>query len=173
MLSNLLIMRLAILQAVVISAVIYGVSTGYVQELVWSDKTGLPFLMIGIATLAVISGHIRAFKVSKGLNIVKAGGSFDTSKLSIKNGHLMFLAVCVMVLSLIGNSEGFRDGLDGAQEIINSDPDWALKILGKMAEGIVAAMSNVIIGLWLYLWVLSTSQILHTATRLLEVDANK
>ena len=173
MLSNLLIMRLAILQAVWIAAFIYGVSTGYVQDLVWSDTTGLPFLMGAIAALAVVSAHIRALKVSTGLNTIKGGGSFDTSKLLIKNGHVAFLAVCVLLLSLIGNSEGFRESMVGADALMNSGADGAMKLLGKMSQGIVIAMSNVILGLWLYLWVASTSQILHTATRLLEVDANK
>ncbi len=61
----------------------------------------------------------------------------------------------------------------GADDLMTSGADGAMKLLGKMSHGIVVAMSNVILGLWLYLWVSSTAQVLQTATQLLEVDAKQ
>lgn len=171
MLTNHLLYRLLIINACLIALVIFGLTTGKVQDIVMSDTTRVPFLMLALFLYAFALTAYRASKVSAGLNTIKAGKSYETSKLMIKNAPVERAAFYIVLLSLIGNSIGFYDAIHG--QSLSGGSEAALKVFAVMTDGVAVALANVIIGLSLALWTYINFGVLTTATRLLEVDAAK
>lgn len=169
MLSHLLLYRLLTLNAIGVALVIWGLSTGYVQQLIVGDTTGLPFVMAALFAIGMVSLFIRASKVGKGLNTVKNGGSFDASKLGIKNAHIGSIGSWLVTLGLIGNIVGFAMAVSHVD--MSGGSDMALKAIDEMMVGMKVAFYNTLIGTALGLWLLINYQILTTATCLLEKDA--
>lgn len=171
MLQHLLIFRLLILNTVAIVTVMWGITTGYVQKLFLSDTTGLPYAMSVLFFVGIVSLFIRAAKVSAGLNAVKNGGTFDASKVAIKNAHIGDIGSWLVTLGLIGNIVGFAMAVSHVD--LSGGPDSAMQAIGEMMAGMKVAFYNTLIGTALGLWVLVNFRVLSTATSLLEKDADK
>lgn len=169
MLSHLLLYRLLILNSIGVALVIWGLSTGYVQQLVTGDTTGLPFVMGALFLIGLASTFVRASKVGRGLNTIKNGAPFDASKMAIKNAHIGSIGSWLVTLGLIGNIVGFAMAVSHVD--MSGGSDMALKAIDEMMAGMKVAFYNTLIGTALGLWILVNYQILTTATSLLEKDA--
>lgn len=170
MLKNLLIFRLTIFNAIGVALIIWGLTTGYIQKLITGDTTGLPFVMMALFLVGMVSTFVRASKVGRGHNTLKGGGSFDASKMAIKNAHIGSIGSWLVTLGLIGNIVGFVVAVSNVD--VTGGSDAALQAIGAMMEGMKIAFYNTLIGTALGLWVLINYQILTTATSLLEADAS-
>lgn len=169
MLQHLLIFRLLILNAIGVCLIIWGLTTGYVQQLVTGDTTGLPFVMGFLFLIGMGSIFVRASKVGRGLNSIKNCGSFDASKMAVKNSHIGAIGSWLVTLGLIGNIVGFAMAVSNVD--VTGGSDAALQAIGAMMDGMKVAFYNTLIGTALGLWILVNYQLLSTATSLLEKDA--
>lgn len=169
MLKNLLFYRLLIVNALAAVMVIWGFSTGYIQNLISGETRGLPYAMAALFLVGFTSTFIRASKVSNGLNTLKIDGACDASKMAIKNAHIGDIGSWLVTLGLIGNIVGFTMAVSKID--LSGGPDQAMHAIGAMMEGMKFAFNNTLIGTALGLWTLVNHRLLTTATSLLEKDA--
>lgn len=170
MLTNLLLYRLLIWNAIGLSAVVWAWINGYVQVLFKGETTGIGYLMVAVFLVGLVSLCARAVKVSKGLNSLKTGALIDPSKFAIKNGHIGHIAVWLVTLGLIGNMFGFAHAVEGMDV---SSATEALASVSVMIAGMKIAFYTTLIGTSLGLWLQVNFVMLSTATALLQKDAGR
>jgi hypothetical protein len=170
MLTNLLMYRLLIWNAIGIAAVIWAWLHGYVQILFKGETTGIGYLMVAVFVVGLASLCARARKVSIGLNDLKQRRIVDASKFAIKNSHIGHIAVWLVTLGLIGNMFGFAHAVEGMDV---SSATEALHSVSIMIAGMKIAFYTTLIGTSLGLWLQVNFVMLSTATALLQKDAGQ
>lgn len=169
MLSNLLIMRLIIVNVCGAVALFYAFQRGYVSELFVTDTTNISYAIAALFVVGLLSTFNRAWKVSAAINEWKAIAFIDSdapaarlraAKMDIKNDHINDIAKWLAYLGLLGTIIGFKIALAGS----------AMDDVGAIKNGIDVAIGTTIVGGILCLWTWINLRILDTATHSYQVD---
>lgn len=173
MLSNLLIFRLIVINAIGAAGAVYAWHLGYVAELFTTDSTNISYGIAALFLVGLASTFIRAWKVSTAINawkITAKGGLISSNrfrlaqnraaKMAIKNDHINDIAKWLAYLGLLGTIIGFKIALAGS----------AMDDVEAIKHGIDVAIGTTIVGGILCLWTWINLRVLDTATHSYQED---
>ncbi len=169
MLRNLLVYRLVLLNALGFAGVAWAFIHGYVGMVFADEKTGIGYALVALFAFGLVSTAIRAWKVSRALNELKAGRWVDGSKFAIKQAFIGDIATWLVTGGLIGNIVGFAVAVQGLD--LSGGQDAALGAIQHMLEGMKIAFYLTLVGTLLGLWIDVNYRLLATATDLFMKDA--
>lgn len=169
MLRNLLVYRLVLLNALGFAGVAWAFIHGYVGMVFADEKTGIGYALVALFAFGLVSTAIRAWKVSRALNELKAGRWVDGSKFAIKQAFIGDIATWLVTGGLIGNIVGFAVAVQGLD--LSGGQDAAMAAIGQMLGGMKVAFYTTLLGTLLGLWIDVNHRLLSTATDLFMKDA--
>ena len=152
MLRNLLLFRLAILNACGAAALVWAWSQGFVQMVFAGDSSGTTYGIVGLFVLGLLSVFRRAVKVSRELDHMKAGTANPVNgvKFIAKGEHIADIAQWCAVLGLTGTVIGFIMALYGLD--INGDPKAMIAhLIDGMSVAFFTTLAGGLCGMWLEL----------------------
>lgn len=168
MLSNLLIFRLIVINALGAAGAVYAWQLGLVQKVYAADSSYICYAITALFALGLASLFLRAWKVSKLMNAIKADRrvSINGAKFLAKGDHIADIAQWLAVLGLTGTIVGFIMALDHIN--VDGDPKALIgQLIGGMAVAFYTTLAGGVTGLWLEL----NNRILRTASVSMIEDA--
>ena len=174
MLQNLLIYRLLIFNACAAAVTVWLYQMGQVAPLFMQDSSRITFVIAGLFAIGLASIFIRARKVSRQLNLLRAAQSdfdlgraragFNAKKFFAKSAHIGSICQWLVLLGLLGTVIGFRESLESIDLNTFSSATGTQTSLVAMMGGIFIANGATIVGIYAALYLDICRRMLHTAT---------
>lgn len=173
MLRNLLLYRLVLLNLCGVAIALWCWQRGYIAAMYENDSSRITLIITALFLVGMISAFVRAVKVSRLLNKVKADEKVDLNgaKLAEKAAHLDDIPAWIVTLGLLGTVIGFFAALDGVHQNDLVSASGVQKVTAQLMSGMRIALTTTIVGAALGLWIEINRRILKTATVMLVEDA--
>lgn len=172
MLSNLLIYRLLIINLIGFIGLGWAAWQGWVTYVITGDSSHLVFVMAAMFAVFLVSLFNRARKVSKALNLHRAGksGGINGTKFLEKNAHLDDFPTWITLIGLLGNVIGVAMALNAIHPSDLANAASTQEAMGRLMGGMHVAFTCTIAGCVLALWAEINRRVLKTATVLMVED---
>lgn len=156
--------------------VIWAYSLGYIARVTEGDIAHMAEIMATLFLVGVVSTFRLAFQVSairERTNMTTINARLKSVKsLIIKAEHLSVFSGLLFILSIIGNAIGIKAGFHGIDVQSLATADGVLKLGAQVLSGASMTFGSTIIGASLSIWTTLNAMTLHTAMRLLELEAS-
>lgn len=160
--NSLLIMKLLILNACGLAALVWATTRGLVGMVFVGDSSGVCYAIAALFIAGMVSIFRRAAKVSRALDRIKAEGSREQVngvKFMAKGEHIADISQWLAMLGLTGTVIGFIMALHGMDA--SADPKM---LIGQLISGMGVAFYTTLAGAVCGLWLDLNNRILRTAT---------
>jgi hypothetical protein len=173
MLKNLLLYRLVVFNTCCAAASVYAYKLGYADR-VFKDASFIPYGILALFLVGLISTFHRGYKVSTSINEFKARtsaltgaltpyGARQVVKLEIKQSHIYAISDWLIYAALIGTAIGIL--------VMVGDPSaTAEQQHAATSGGLNIALPATIMGFVFALWTSVNFQMLDTAVRIHILD---
>lgn len=173
--TNLLIYRFVIFNAVAIGLMVWLHGQGFVRPIIEGDKTFIVFAIMGVFLLAFGATAFHVARTSLRLNRQKRDGAkpatmYEAEKAGTKLAWLGEMSEHLFLLGIIGTVIGFSIALGGID--INSllDASGVQSSVTTLMAGMKVAIYTTIVGSVLGLWHSVNWRMLDTADRIYWCD---
>lgn len=173
MLNFLLLYRLIILNLIGFVGVAFAFQRGWAQFVLGNDSTGIVYAMIVLFIVGLVSLFVRANKVTRLLNDIKAGIQVEVNgpKFLEKNAHLDDFPTWIATVGLVGNVLGILIAFGAIDAGDLGNADATQRSLATLMDGMHVAFSATVVGGILSIWADVNRRILKTASVLMIEDA--
>jgi hypothetical protein len=171
--TNLLILRLAIVNFFFGACLFAAWQLGYVGAAFKSDTSGISHVIVALFTVGLALSTWRGMKTSAALNDVKDGIQLSqrTSKMPAKNAHLSEIAKWLAALGMFGTVVGLIQMAFALRGMDLTSADNLGAVLATAFEGYGVALVTTAVGLVAGTWIEVNALMINTATACLIEDA--